>query len=193
VSVGGGSQEWTYSTIGVVHAPASALAPVASPVVVPNSSAGVSGGGWTAFAIGVNGHLETTWQKKSGSGWSDWADLGNAAVGLTGSPVVVTNASGGGKDGGWTAFAVGVNGHLEMTWQKKSGSGWSDWADLGNAAVGLTGSPVVVTNTSGGISGGGWTAFAIGVNGHLETTWQKKSGSGWSDWADLGNAGVGLR
>jgi hypothetical protein len=82
VSVGGGSQEWTYSTIGVVHAPASALAPAASPVVVPNSGAGVSCGGWTAFAIGVNGHLETTWQKKSGSGWSDWADLGNAGVGL---------------------------------------------------------------------------------------------------------------
>jgi hypothetical protein len=152
-----------------------------SPVVMPVSAGGLSSGGFTAFAISSSGELATAWQSASGSTWTDWTDLGGD---FQGTPAIVPVNYGGLTSGGLAAFAIGPSG-LETAWQSAPGSTWTGWTDLGGSLLQGT-TPVVVPVDDGGLTSGGFSAFAISSTGELATDWQSAPGSGWSGWADLG-------
>jgi choline dehydrogenase-like flavoprotein len=131
------------------------------------------------FARGPGGVLGHTWQEREHGGWAPWDELGSP---ISGDPAVFQNWR-----GRLELFAIGPDGLLGHMWQLDPGLGWSGWGELGPP---VSSDPVVFQNRDGRLE-----VFAIGPEGVLGHIWQTRYGgeTAWSDWTDLGPAGVGNR
>jgi hypothetical protein len=138
------------------------------------------------FIFDAQGGTWNIWQTSHGSGWSQWASLGNP-FGTTQEPVrfnVARNA-----DGHLELFALGNDGALWHSWQLEPGGEWSLWASLAhppNIQLGL--GPVVATNADGRLE-----VFSLEGEGDLWHIWQSAYEAGWSQWTSLGNPFAGTR
>jgi acylphosphatase len=103
-----------------------------------------------------------------------WQSLGG---GLTGGPVVATNA-----DGRLEVFVWGTDNALWHIWQTVPNGGWSGWSSLGG---GLTSNPTVGRNADGRLE-----VFVRGTDNSLYHIWQMPTG-GWSAWNPLGGGLTG--
>ena len=110
----------------------------------------------------------------------------------TGSPAVVPNQPGTPNAGALSAYAVGSNGLVYTSWQPMVGSSWTAWQEVGSQGVGMTGSPAVVPNQPGTPNAGALSAYAIGSNGVIYTSWQPELDSSWTTWQQFGSQPVGM-
>jgi hypothetical protein len=165
------SGAWSYSVIGVVHAP---VAPGLRIIGV-----GSSNGSTQVFAIGTSGgdmYVDTEAGPGSKS-WSGWQDIGGTwpagdAIGV------------GSSNGSTQVFAIGTSGG-DMYVDTEAGPGsksWSGWQDIGGTwpsgdAIGV------------GSSNGSTQVFAIGTAGGGNMYVDTEAGPGsksWSGWQNLG-------
>ncbi|MEY9855816.1 hypothetical protein ABH935_001420 [Catenulispora sp. GAS73] len=131
-------------------------------------------GTFHAFAVGKN--TGNTYQVTfvPGTGWTDWQNLGGAVK--PGLSAVYEN-------GTFEVFAVSTSGKLFEDWY---GTGWSGWGEItgGNDGEVLGGGPAAVYDTSNGT----FHVFTVGASSGstYQVTWT--SGTGWTDWQNLGGA-----
>jgi surface antigen len=168
------------------------LAMTGSPAVVPNQPGTPHAGALSAYAVGSNGLVYTSWQPELDSTWTPWQEVGSQGLAMTGSPAVVPNQPGTPHAGALSAYAVGSNGLVYTSWQPTVGSGWTAWQEVGSQGVGMTGSPAVVPNQPGTPHAGALSAYAVGSNGIVYTSWQPTVGSGWTAWQEVGSQGLAM-
>lgn len=131
-------------------------------------------GTFHAFAVGKN--TGNTYQVTfvPGTGWTDWQNLGGAVK--PGLSAVYEN-------GTFEIFAVSTSGKL---FEDSYGTGWSGWGEItgGNDGEALGGGPAAVYDTSNGT----FHVFTVGASSGstYQVTWT--SGTGWTDWQNLGGA-----
>jgi hypothetical protein len=157
-----------------------------------------SDGRLEVFAVGVDGALWHTYQKKPNKvPWGGWACLGKPSnISDLDNPVVINN-----KDGRLEVFATGytagttpspyMGGELCHLSQSKPSKGpWSGWKNLGSPSKSVKINRVGVARNSDGrlevfATGAVWPS--IHPKEGIWHIWQKKPNKGtWSGWASLG-------
>ncbi len=175
VTVGGGDKEWTYQTIGVVHAPAAARA--AGQARLSSSSAVAewpnADGRMEVFTVGGNGQLDTAYQTQVNGAWSGWTSLGGDWP--QGTPIAV----GANADGRIEVFLIGGNGQLDTAYQTQVNGAWSGWTSLGGDWP--AGDSIAV----GPNADGRLQVFLVAGNGQLDTAYQTQLNGAWSGWQSL--------
>jgi hypothetical protein len=144
-----------------------------SPAVVMGVGSKMSG-----YEIGNDGRPYTSWQPSTGSSWVPWVQFGSGGPRFTGSPAVRMYDGGGGA---MTAFATGTDGHVYTSWQPSAGSTWVAWTQIGNSdGISKKSSPTIIADPTGAMS-----AFVLGVDNAVYTSWQTSRGSGWTAWSRI--------
>ncbi len=128
-----------------------------------------------------------TWQVQPGGDWSGWKSLGRPGgplAGTVGPLVAGINA-----DGSVELFTTDADGAVQTCRQSAAGAGapWSDWNPLGSPTANGSGARLaVVRNGNGELE-----LFMVGPGGTLWHRWQNQQGTGWSNWASLGQPALG--
>jgi hypothetical protein len=150
-----------------------------------------------------HGSCRTIWENPEAAanlqGYIYGGPAGNGATGggtpggqMTGSPAVVPNQPGTPNAGALSAYAIGSNGVVYTSWQPTVGSSWTPWQEVGSQGLAMTGSPAVVPNQPGTPNAGALSAYAIGSNGIVYTSWQPELDSSWTPWQEVGSQAVGM-
>jgi len=143
-----------------------------------------SDGAMTAFVVGVDGRLYTSWQSAAGGSWSGWVPVGSGGPAFTGTPFARIHDTAGGA---MTVFVTGTDGRVYTSWQPSPGASWVSFVPISNG-TGLVSSPVVLTAT-----GGAMTVFGTSADGKVYTAWQSAAGSTWSNWLPVGSGGPAFK
>jgi hypothetical protein len=126
VTVGGGDSEWTYSVIGVVHAPTGGSGATSGLTAARDAN-----GDLEVFATGPGGVVYHDWQlsPNGATGWSGWGQLA-ASTGFTSLAVGVD------ADGDLEVFATSPSGVVYHDWQlsPNGATGWSGWGELASGS-----------------------------------------------------------
>jgi hypothetical protein len=161
---------------------------------------GANGAYENVFVTGADGHLHQAAFTPAGAIDPQWNDLNHpTAFDVPGHPaafasnLVVINYGG---DGAYeNVFVTGTDGSLYVdSFNPGNPKPWN-WMSLGNAGVGLTGSPVAINY---GANGAYENVFVTGTDGNLHQAYFTP-GTGWN-WRNilantnsgLGNPGMGL-